>query len=407
MKLNSRNVAGLVRPAGKDDVVIWDDNLPGFGVRLRGDNKGFLVQYRVGLQQRRENLGDVRKVKLEDARKAARQRFAQAQLGQDPAAERAEAKAKAAAKRLTLGVVAERYLESKKPRLRPTSYADARRYFTRHWASLRDRPIAAIQRAEVAAGLHDIIKRHGSISAARARANLSALFAWAMCEGFCEANPVLATNNPEKGYQSRTRVLAEAELAIIWKACADDDFGRIVKLLMLTGCRRGEIGELKWSEIDFAHGTITIAGNRTKNGHPLTLTLPPVALDLLRSTPRRDNSDNVFGGGGPGFTIWSHAVKGLHARIIAGEGKPLPPWTLHDIRRSAATHMAEIGVQPHIIEAVLNHVSGHKSGVAGIYNRAAYTREIAAALQLWSEHLLVVIAGRKRKVVPLRKPVPA
>jgi len=403
MKLDSRNVKTLIAPAGKDDVVIWDDTMPGFGVRLRGDNRTYLIQFRVGVQQRRESLGDIRKVKLEAARKAARQRFAQAELGVDPAAERAEAKAKAAAKRLTLGVICERYLEAKKARLRPTSYADARRYFTRHWAALRDRPIAAIQRAEVAAGLQDIIKARGSISAARARANLSALFTWAIGEGLVDTNPVIGTNNPEGGHQSRSRVLADAELAVIWKACADDDdFGRIVKLLMLTGCRRGEIGELKWSEVDFDHGTITIAGTRTKNGHALTLILPAVALDLLRATPRRDNSDNVFGGGGPGFTIWSHAVKQLLGRIAA-KGKPLSPWTLHDIRRSTATHMAEIGVQPHIIEAALNHVSGHKSGVAGIYNRASYTKDIAAALLFWSEHLSAVIAG-KRKVVPLRKP---
>jgi integrase len=370
MKLNSRNVATLTRPAGKDDVVIWDDTMPGFGVRLRGDNRTYLIQFRVGVQQRRESLGDIRKVKLEDARKVARQRFAQAQLGQDPAAERAAAKLKAAATRLTFGVVAERYLEAKKARLRPTSYADARRYFARHWASLRDWPIAAIQRVNVAAGLGDIVKAHGPVSAARARANLSALFTWAMGEGLVDANPVIGTNNPEGGHQSRTRVLSEAELAVIWKACADDDFGRIVKLLMLTGCRRAEIGELKWSEIDLKRGVITIPATRTKNGNALALTLPAVALDLLRATPRRDNSDNVFGGGGPGFTIWSHAVKALHAQIVAAEGKSLPGWTLHDLRRSTATHMAEIGVQPHIIEAVLNHVSGHKSGVAGIYIRS-------------------------------------
>src|SRR6516164_1638052 len=207
VKLSNRNVAALVRPASKDDVVIWDDDLPGFGIRLRGDNRSFLIQYRVGVQQRRESLGDIRKVKLEDARKAARQRFAQAQLGQDPAAERIAAKLKAAAKRLTLGVVAERYLEAKKARLRPTSYADARRYFTRHWASLRDWPIAVIQRANVAAGLQDIIKAHGPVSAARARANLSALFTWAIGEGLVEINPVIGTNNPEGGHQARTRVL--------------------------------------------------------------------------------------------------------------------------------------------------------------------------------------------------------
>jgi len=402
MQLSNRNVAALVRPADKDDVVIWDDDLPGFGVRLRGDKKTYLVQYRVGIQQRRESLGDVRKVKLEDARKAARYRFANVELNIDPRAERDRARAKAAAARLTLGVVAERYLDAKKAALRPNSYREAERYFTVHWLPLRDRPIEAIRRADIAARMQDLIKTRGPIAASRARVNLSALFSWAMKEGLCDANPVIATNDPEAGKRPRERVLSEAELAIIWKACQDDDFGRVVKLLMLTGCRRREIGELKWSELDFDRGTMTIAGARTKNHRALTLTLPQVAIDLLRSISRREGNDNVFGGGIPGFTVWSYATDLLNARIVAAEGQPLADWVLHDLRRSVATHLAEIGVQPHIIEALLNHVSGHKRGVAGVYNRARYDREIASALQLWSEHLAAIVEGRKSKVVSLR-----
>jgi integrase len=404
MKLSDRNVAALVRPANKDDFVVWDDDLPGFGVRLRGDKKTYLVQYRVGTQQRRESLGDVRRVKLEDARKAARHRFAKIELNIDPRAERDRARAKAAAARLTLGVIAERYLDAKTAALRPSTYREAERYFTVHWRALRDRPIEAIRRADVAACLQELIKARGPIAASRARVNLSALFSWAMREGLCDANPVIATNDPEAGKRPRERVLSLAELALIWKACQADDFGRIVKLLMLTGCRRREIGELKWSELDFDRGTMTIAGARTKNHRALTLTLPPAAIDLLRSISRRDGNDNVFGGGAPGFTVWSYATKLLNARIAAAAGKPLADWTLHDLRRSAATHMAdEIGIQPHIIEALLNHVSGHKRGVAGVYNRARYDREIASALQLWSEHLAAIIEGRKSKVVSLRR----
>ena len=402
MQLSNRNVAALVRPADKDDVVIWDDDLPGFGVRLRGDKKTYLVQYRVGTQQRRESLGDVRKVKLENARKAARHRFAKVELNIDPRAE--PGRAKAAAARLTLGVVAERYLDAKKAGLRPSTYREAKRYFIVHWRSLRDRPLDAIRRADIAACLQELIKARGPIAASRARVNLSALFSWAMKEGLCDANPVIATNDPEAGKRPRERVLSEAELAIIWKACQDDDFGRIVKLLMLTGCRRREIGELKWSELDFDRGTMTIAGARTKNHRALTLTLPPAAIDLLRSISRREGNDNVFGGGIPGFTVWSYATDLLNARIVAAEGKPLADWTLHDLRRSAATHMAEeIGVQPHIIEALLNHVSGHKRGVAGIYNRARYDREIASALALWAEHVAAAVEGRKKKIVSLPK----
>jgi integrase len=402
VKLTNRNVAALIRPADKDDVVIWDDTLPGFGVRLRGDKKTYLVQYRVGTQQRRESLGDIRKVRLEDARKAARQRFAQAQLGVDPAAERAAARAKAAAAQLTLGAVAERYLDAKKERMRPATYQAAKRYFAVHWKSLADRPLAEIKRADVAACLQNMAKERGRTAASRARANLSALFGWAMREGLCDVNVVVATNDPAAGTPPRDRVLTEAELATIWRACQDDDFGRIVRLLMLAGCRRLEIGELKFSEIDFDRGTMTIAGVRTKNHRPLTLTLPPVALDILRAAPRRDSSDNVFGGSAGGYASWSYGTNAINERIVAAEGKPLAPWTLHDLRRSAATHMAEIGVQPHIIEAVLNHASGHKRGVHGIYNLAGYPREIAAALQLWAEHLLAIVEGRKRKIVPLR-----
>jgi integrase len=402
VKLSNRNVAALVRPANKDDVVIWDDDLPGFGVRLRGDKKSYLVQYRAGVQQRRESLGDIRKVTLENARRAARQRFARVELGHDPAAERAGARIKAAAGQLTLGVVAERYLDAKKERMRPATYQAARCYFTVHWQPLCGRSLAEIKRADVAACLQDMAKERGRAAASRARANLSALFGWAMREGFVDANPVIATNDPGI-LLPRERVLSAVELTTIWRACADDDFGRIVKLLMLTGCRRVEIGALKWAELDLDRGVLSISGARTKNHRGLTLTLPPAAVDLLRLVPRRNGCDNVFGSSADGFTSWSYGTDTLNARIIVAEGKPLAPWTLHDIRRSVATHMAENGVQPHIIEAVLNHVSGHKRGVAGIYNRARYDREVATALQLWAEHLTAVVEGRKsKKVVALR-----
>jgi integrase len=406
MKLTERTAITLVLPKGKDDHVEWDDDLPGFGVRQRRAkaqvSKSWLVQYRVGAQQRRESLGDIREVKLEDARRAARRLFAQVELGIDPGAAKKAGRVAAAAAQLTVARVGERYLDAKQATMRPSSYRDAQRYFTLHWAPLRDRPIAEIARADIAARLQDISKARGPISAARARDALSALFGWAMREGLCEANPVIATNDPGAGRPSRDRVLTMAELAVIWRACGDDDFGRIVRLLMLTGCRRSEIGGLKWHEVDSERGTITIPGDRAKNGRSLTLALPPVALDILRAAPRRDGRDNIFGRRDRGLTTWSSSTAALHQRIATIEGKPLPHWTLHDLRRSVATHMAELGVQPHIIEALLNHVSGHKRGVAGIYNRARYDREIASALALWVEHVTAVVEGRKHKVVPLK-----
>jgi integrase len=404
MKLTDRAVAALTRPADKDDVVIWDSDLPGFGVRLRGNSKRWLVQYRAdGSVQRREILGDTRKVLLEAARKAARQRFAQVELGIDPGAAKKAARDAAAVTRLTLANVAERYLDARRPMMRPATYRGAELYFVQHWAPLHHRPISEIARAEIAAQLQDMAKERGPIAAARARDNLAAMYAWAIREGLADANPVAATNDPARGRPSRDRVLSMIELAAIWRACEDDDFGYIVRLLMLTGCRRSEIGDLKWDEIDFGRGTLTISAARAKNGRVLTLTLSRLALDLLRAVPRRQGP-NLFGSNDLGFNSYSNAINALNDRITAAEGKPLPDWTLHDIRRSVATHMAddEIGVQPHIIEALLNHVSGHKRGVAGVYNRARYDREIASALALWAEHVAAVVKGRKSKVVSLR-----
>lgn len=398
MKLTTDIVASLVRPANKPDHIEWDDSLPGFGVRLRGGSKRWIVQYRVGAQQRRESLGDVRKVKLEDARKIARQRFALVELGNDPAAERAKVRQAGARAKLSLANVAARYLSVKQERLRSSTLKQMRWHFETLWAPLANQPLDTVKRADVAARLQEITKAHGRTSAARARSNLSALFAWAMKEGLCEVNPVIATNNPAEGILPRDRVLSDGELAVIWKACADDDFGRIVKLLILTGCRRDEIGGLKWAEIDLDTGILTVPGERTKNHRALVLTLPAVALDILRTAPRRAGRDHVFGGRGGGFAAWSYSKVALDNRIAATEGKPLSRWTLHDCRRTMRTGIGKFGVAPHIAELVIGHIRG---GVQAIYDRHKYEREIEQALALWAEHVASILDGKPSKVVAM------
>jgi integrase len=383
VKLTKSSVAAAELPEGKTDHVFWDDELPGFGLRLRGDSKRWLIQYRVGGRQGRESLGDVRKITLEDARKVARQRFAQIELGFDPAAEKAAAKTAAAAAQLTLGVVASRYLAAKEGVLRPSTYRGAVRYFDVHWRPLCDRPLGDIRRADVALRLQELIKNHGRVSAARAREMLSALFTWAMGEGLCEQNPVLATNNPGIGIQPRERVLSDNELAAVWNACDADDFGRIVKLLMLTGCRRAEIGGLRWDELDLDAGVLRIPGSRIKNRRALTLPLPAAALEVLGSIPRADGK-HVFG---RGFSSWSAATAELRARIT------VPHFTLHDIRRSVRTGMGRLGVPPHVAELVINHVRG---GIQAIYDKHTYEREIGQALAVWARYVAMVIDSDAR-----------
>jgi integrase len=383
MKLTSKSIAALSLSDGKNEEFHWDDAMPGFGIRLRGKTRRWYVQYRVGAQQRRECLGDMRKVPLDAARDAARVRFGEAAKGIDPKAAEAKARAEAKVEKLTLKKIVERYLKIKADQVRPRTFAQAKLHLENYFGSLEHKPIGLIKRADAAVALQDIIQNHGRVAAARARTNLSSCFVWAMKEGLCETNPTIATNNPAAGIKSRDRVLTDQEIAAVWRACGEDDFGRIVRLLILTGCRREEIGDLKWSDVDTC--IMTIAGSRTKNHKALVLTLPPLAMDILKSAPRRAGRDYAFGGGRYGFNAWSYSTMAMNARIAAAEGKPLPHWTLHDLRRSFRTGLGRLGVEPHIAERCVNHIKD--SGVEAIYDRFRYQDQITAALALWADHV--------------------
>jgi integrase len=211
---------------------------------------------------------------------------------------------------------------------------------------------------------------------------------WCAGEGFIDANPAMFTNkNPE---QERDRVLSDAELQKIWHALPEGHFGDIVKLLALTGQRRDEIAQLRWDEVDLDRAVITLPGARTKNGRQHMIRLAATARGILTARRERRDPDRslVFGIGQGGFSGWADCKRRLDYEI------KLPPWVIHDLRRAVATGMAEIGVQPHIIEAVLNHASGHRAGVAGVYNKATYEAEKMTALARWDDHLMAVIDGR-------------
>jgi integrase len=414
MKLSRTTIPGLALPAGKSDVIFFDDEIAGFGLRIRaGGKKTWVVQFRFGTKQRRVTLGDVKKLDADKARAAARNRLAQVTLGNDPAKAKHEARARAAE---TLGAIADRYLAHKEPVLRPKTFKDTKRYLKQHWRPLHQLPIHEIKLRDVATSLGEIASDHGPISAARARVALSGFFTWAMREGLAEANLVIGTNKPAEP-QSRDRVLTDVELREIWTACRDDDHGRIVRLLMLTGQRREEVGGLRSSELDLEHGLWKLPGARTKNRRPHIVPLVPAAVGILKSAPQRTraegDADYVFGEGRGGFSGWSKAKAGLDRRINearakaaealgkrADKPKSIASWRLHDLRRTAATVMADkLDVEPHIIETLLNHASGHKSGVHGVYNRAIYEREVMAALALWADHLAAVVEGAAHNVV--------
>ena len=167
---------------------------------------------------------------------------------------------------------------------------------------------------------------------------------------------------------------------------------------MLTGQRRDEIGSLRWSEIDFKAGTISLDGARAENGRAHLIPLSDAALAILKSITQVDDREFVFGRGRGGYSGWSKGKDALDAACGVKD------WTLHDLRRTAATRMAESKVLPHVIEAVLNHVSGHKSGVAGIYNRSTYETEKRAALGVLASYIKTAIAKSEGANVRRLKP---
>jgi integrase len=389
MRFTRTTVDTVKLPRGKTEVIFFDDDLPGFGLRIRaGGSQNWIVQYSLhGHQQRRLTIGSVKVFSPEEARKIARETLAKAQLGQDPQQEKRKAEDQA---KITLKSIIDRYLAEKGPKLRPRSRREVDRYLLQHWKPLRRMPIHQIERRQVAAHLGG-----APTAAGRARSTLSALFAWAMTEGLADANPVIGTRKPDADARPRERVLDNDELAAVWRACADDDYGRIVRLLILLGQRRQEIGTMAWSELDRERGAWTIPPERTKNKRAHTLALPAAAWAIIETVKHRDGVDCLFGRRGEGFKTWGKAKVPLDQR--AG----IAPWVLHDLRRSVATGMADLGVLPHTIEAVLNHV-GHRVGVAGVYNKSAYEREVRAALALWADHVRSIVEGGERKIVPLR-----
>ena len=374
MKLTQPTINSLTLPAGKTDAIFFDDDVPGLGLRLRSSGKrSFIFQYQIGAKQRRMTLGAQGALTVPAARKTAGDLHARVRLGEDPAAAKREGQRRAAD---TVEATLRLYLPEKKQALRSSSYEAVERHLLRHAKSLHGLGVASVTRRDIAEILARLLSANGSIAANRTRASLQAFFGWAITRGLVEQNPAVGTHKAPES--TRSRVLPLAELAHVWRASGDDAYGAVIKMLILTGQRRDEIGGLRWDEV--RDDMIVLPGDRTKNRRPHVIPLSAPAQAILTGRPR--TSEFVF----DNLRSWAYGKQRLDARLTAA-GAKLEKWIQHDLRRSVATHMAELGVAPHIIEAVLNHASGHKAGVAGVYNRATYEKEKRAALAMWADHV--------------------
>jgi integrase len=315
--------------------------------------------------------------------------LARVTLGHDPQGEKA---AKRRHEALTFAAVVADYLAAKEGKLRPISLRLAKLYLTGpYFKALRPLAVSTIKRSDVASCIDGIERKHSTVTAAAARRTLSAFFAWCTARGRLGdgANPVIGTE-PLANPKPRARVLSDAELVSVWNACQDDALGKIIKLLVLLGSRRQEVGGMRWSEFDdLAAGVWTLPAQRSKNHRAHTITLPAAALAIVGSVPRTTR-DHLFGDhAAEGFTAWVRGKQGLDHRL----GDSVKAWRLHDLRRTVATGMADIGIEPHVIEACLNHYSGHRRGVAGTYNRSSYERAVKLELMKWADHVLALAQG--------------
>jgi Arm DNA-binding domain/Phage integrase family len=263
--------------SGVSEKTFFDDDLAGFGVRVRASGaKSYVVQYKVHAKNRRLVLGPIESLDLAKARALAKDALARVRLGGDPAGERLERQRRVAS---AFVLLLPRYLERKRSELKPRSFVETNRHLAVHAKPLHHMAVESIDRRTIAILLGDIATKSGPFASNRVRASLSGFYAWLLREGIVDANPVLATNEAIEG-PPRTRVISDDELAAIWNALDDGPYSSIVKLLMLTGCRREEVASLRWAEVDLDCALVVLPPERTKNSreHLIPLSAPALAV---------------------------------------------------------------------------------------------------------------------------------
>lgn len=403
-----------LKPPKTGQIDYWDQKVKGLGLRIGAKGtRTFNLQTRVLVAGKKKDvrmkLGLYPSLSLAAAREKAGEYIAMAQRGEDPRQAEAEAERLQVEQSVnTFGNVAERFMEEYvladrgSKTLREGTRREYRRILqtgpdTKSW---HPRKIATITKADVKTLQRGMKKRGSSVAADRALAYLNKFFRWCASEDLIEIPP---TWNVEKlqGPNKRTRVLSDKELPYAWKAFDKEEiFGPVLKLLLLTGQRRGEVVGMKWrelSDLGIDAPVWTIPESRTKNKLKNLVPLAPEAVAILQAAPRRH--DLVFSTNGKrplsGFGKLKERINRTINTAREADGlEPMEQWTLHDLRRTLVTGMNEIGTLPHIVEAVVNHVSGAaKAGVAGTYNHAKYEKPCRIALKAWERHLMAIVTG--------------
>lgn len=431
--LTDKLVSALAIPPGKREAWLSDGEVRGLRVRATAGARTFYACWtdRATGERQREKLGIWGAITIEQARTAARIVLGKVAAGGDPAAERAARAAEAAARKaeaareateaaFTLDALLNDWQSLHLSTRRPRYAAEATRALRAVFKAQLHRPAKALDHAAVLDVVDGLAKAGKATTAALVLRYGSACYGWAVKRRRLPLNPFAGLPMPERS-GSRERVLSEIEVGEIWRAAGTlaAPYGAAVRLLLLTLARRDEVCGMKWGEVAPDLSTWTQPAGRTKNKRPHVVHLSAPAREILRerlgagpgkplpALPAADVlvfSTMVAGKPRPiGGHSWvkrelDKAIAKARAKIAAEAGQEaeaMPPWVVHDFRRSGVTWLAGAGFAPHVADRLLNHSSGTISGVAAVYQRNDFLPERAAALDAWAAHVLAAGEGRK------------
>ncbi|MFC3323315.1 tyrosine-type recombinase/integrase [Mesorhizobium cantuariense] len=373
----------------------WDDKIRGLVLRVTPAGiKTWTVVYtrESDSTKQRVTLGRYPAIDLERARGKALKTMSAVAEGEDPSETKRAAKAS-----MTVEDLGGLFIEKYAKRQKKTWPEDERLLKREIYPKIGRMKALAVKRRDIL----DIIEAKADAGHGAASTNILAvvrkMFAWAVDTDRLPSSPVTGVKPRSKPVR-RDRVLSDAEIRSIWNALPDATVSPamrdIIRLLFLTGQRSGEVAGGMRSEVDVGVATWALPAARTKNGQAHTVPLSPPALAIMEAAVGRTDA------GEPDAALFSKTGAPIASNAVAQAArlklqKSNRAWTPHDIRRTVATGMAGLGVPPHIIEAVLNHISGFRGGVAGVYNRHSYEVEKRDALEKWADHLIQLCFGKK------------
>ena len=404
IKITKRAVDGLAAQAKAEGRVFyaWDADLSGFGLRAGKAGVSYFIEYRLGgrgAKNRRMTIGKHGILTPDEARKLAKEELGKVARGDDVAQAKKEAREKLTGQ--TLKDAMERFLASNNRTGRYWIHKQAR-LLGKDMEPLHNRPVATIRRSDVLAVI-DKVKARSEAAARLLFVDLRPFFKWAVERELMETNPASEMKPPAAAIK-RDRVLENQEVSAFWRAASETSwpFASIYKLLLLTGARREEVAGMKWSELDLDARVWMLPGTRTKNKRDHRIPLAPQAIDLLdrlgiaaiKAGFGYEDSDIVFSTTGHSAPSgFSKAKKALDAKMNAILGARFKDWRIHDLRRTCATVMENLGIDTRVVETALNHVSGTKAGIVGVYQRAEHREAVAAAFRAWGAFIEQLVSG--------------